>query len=154
MRFVFFVTIFLSLCAYSHQAFSIDRAQRLEYIMDKASEHIENNTKLFVELASEVDGVSGLAWGIILGQKLTSQPLGVINVLSMIKNDAIKQVCSPTFVEGTEDYEINDWLDTSIRVLGSFTMKEKSKENIRINCLNLIIDAKKSFQSHIYKNNK
>ncbi|MDR2572998.1 MAG: hypothetical protein LBC94_01410 [Desulfovibrio sp.] len=78
------------------------------------------------------------------GEKIVSQPIAVIEVLSLTKGDSITRVCPPPFFEDTPDYEIDNWMNMGIEVLSSFTMDDNNKDGIRKKCLHLIQKASRA----------
>jgi hypothetical protein len=124
-----------------------NRMKVFEFIFDGASKDIADNISLFVALTKRIDAASGLAWRIALGDKIPSQPVAVIEVLSRVDEDLLPQVCPRIFMEGSEDYAMVDWMNRAIQSLGSFTMQDSRKDAIRAECLERI-EASLKMLSH------
>ena len=110
-----------------------------EFTMSGASQDISANISLWVGITKETSSVSlSEGWPIVLGDKIPSQPIAVIEVLSLINHDEIRCVCPRPFMEGSEIYEMEQWMNSAINSLSSFTMNDPKKDKIRIECLERI----------------
>jgi len=111
------------------------------FTLDGAAKDISDNIPLWVKLKQTFDAGSAEAWTMVLGDKIPSQPIGVIDVLSLIPHDRvpltdeIQAICPRPFLEGTQNYEMEDWMNRAIATLSSFTMNDPKKEKIRQECL-------------------
>lgn len=111
-----------------------DNTKMNNFIMDKASQDISSNISIWVKLKNELQGENALGWELILGDKIPSQPIAVIEIISLTKTD-IASICPRHFMEGSEYYEIERWMNRAIDTLNSFTMTDSSKDDIRKQCL-------------------
>lgn len=109
--------------------------KRHDFILDGAAKDISANISLWVDLQRESDAAFATGWAVALGDKIPSQPIAVIEVLSFMEEHIIDRVCPRQFFEGSEHYEMEGWMKRAITSLDSFTMKDSKKENIRIQCL-------------------
>lgn len=116
----------------------INREKRFHFIFEGAAGDIANNIPLWLELEREADGCFYTGWTIALGDKIPSQPVAVIEVLSFLAEDTVPKVCPRAFFEGSEIYEMEDWMKRAITSLDAFTMKDAKKEKIRQRCRELI----------------
>jgi hypothetical protein len=111
------------------------------FILNGAARDISDNIPVWLKLKQSADGASGEDWWTVLGDKIPSQPIGVIDVLSLIPDDKIpliyeiQAICPRPFVEGTPDYVMEPWMNRAIATLSSFTMNDPKKEKIRRECL-------------------
>ncbi|MDR0477948.1 MAG: hypothetical protein LBH14_08470 [Desulfobulbaceae bacterium] len=111
------------------------------FILNGAARDISDNISVWLKLKQTADGGSGEMWTIVLGDKIPSQPIAVIDVLSLIPHDKIpltdeiRDVCPRPFMEGAQEYEMEDWMNRAIATLSSFTMNDPKKEKIRQECL-------------------
>jgi len=105
------------------------------FILNGAAQDISDNIPLWVKLNKTLDAGSGEEWRLVLGDKIPSQPIGVIDVLSLTSHEEIQYVCPRPFVEGTQNYEMEDWMNRAITTLSSFAMNDPKKEKIRQECL-------------------
>jgi len=105
------------------------------FILSGASRDISANIPLWVHLRNTLDGASALGWAIALGDKIPSQPIAVIEVLSLTHRGDIERVCPRPFMEDSEIYEMEQWMERAISSLSSFTMNSCQKESIRKECL-------------------
>lgn len=112
----------------------VNQEKKADYILQQAALDVNENIPLFIELRGQLDGVAALGWRHALARKLPAQPVAVIEVLSALPAD-IESVCLAPFMEGAEPYEISKWEDAAQAALGSFTMRDKNKENTRLACL-------------------
>jgi len=105
------------------------------FILKGAAQDMSDNIPLWVRLRHTLDAGSAEDWQIVLGDKIPSQPIAVIDVLSLTPHEDIQYVCPRPFVEGTQTYEMEDWMNRAITTLSSFTMNDPKKEKIRQECL-------------------
>lgn len=65
-----------------------------EFIMNGAAQDISVNISLWVSLIKKTESVHlSESWPIVLGDKIPSQPVAVIEVLNLIEDNNIEEVC-------------------------------------------------------------
>lgn len=119
------------------------RRSRAELAHDKALEDVAANIP-FLLLIRDDFGVSFLDWVIPIAEKLPSQPVAVIQLLTNIENQYpeqryIEHICPRTVIEDAIPYsQYKNWMERSILALESFTMKDGKAEKVRKRCLRQI----------------
>lgn len=117
---------------------SATELKKKEFIMEQAAQDILGNIDVWLNIINEIDGAATTAWAVILGDKLPSQPVGVITVLAGLPQDSslVDFACPRPFIEGTaSDEEIALYYKRSLQTLESFIMVAPEKEHIRKVCL-------------------
>lgn len=149
MRNTAYILLFLSIFCFSNTIYAenithedVKNSIKMdEFILNGASQDISENISLFVSLKKTLEGVSSLGWRIALGDKIPSQPVAVIEVLNLIEHDEMEYICPRMFMEGSQNYEMEQWMNRAISSLSSFTMNDPKKESIRKECLEKIKKA-------------
>ncbi|MCL1986211.1 MAG: hypothetical protein FWG59_07175 [Betaproteobacteria bacterium] len=121
------------------------RNSRAELARDKALEDVAANIP-FLLLIRKDFGESFLEWVIPIAEKLPSQPVAVIQLMTNIANwndgQYIDKMCPMAVIEDSITFEqYKNWLERSVTALESFTMHKTEAEKTRRVCLGKIKSA-------------
>lgn len=105
---------------------------------DKALEDIAANIPALVLLRKDFGESAHLEWAIPVAEKLPSQPVAVIRLMTIADN-SIDQICPRMVIEDTISFsEFQNWMERSVASLESFTMNDADAETTRRVCLQKI----------------
>jgi hypothetical protein len=114
-----------------------DKEKQQDYVIEKAAENISDNITLLCRVLQELDEGSVAGWYVHTADKLTSQPVAVIELMAA-SHAEVQDMCPRQFYEGTEHHVMEAWMRKAVKALSAFTMKNNRKDTIRRQCLEKI----------------
>ena len=114
------------------------KENKMFFIIEKACADINKNMTFLINLYvdNEFDGIIPGYFSTIIADKILSQPVSVINLISKLNIPVTKMCPKDSFEDQSEDYK--HWKENAIVILDSFTMNDAEEEGIRQGCLKAI----------------
>ena len=112
-----------------------------EFAMLKAVEDIDKNMDFLLRMHQEVDASTGLGWEIFIADKLPSQTVAVIRLMTRGKV-GVNRMCPRVVIEDMmSDSDYDQWMTRTISSLEAIRMADSKEETVRQECLALIRES-------------
>jgi hypothetical protein len=114
------------------------KENKIFFIIEKACADINKNMTFLTNLYTdnEFDGIISGYFSTVIADKILSQPISVINLMSKLNIPITKMCPKDYFEDNSDDYE--HWKEMAIVILDNFTMSNAVEEKIRVDCLKAI----------------
>jgi hypothetical protein len=123
---------------------SLDQA---ELALEKAVEDIAAHIPFLLFIRSKFDAIAHLAWAIPIAEKLPSQPVAVVQLMTIVNDifdyfDVTDHMCPRMVIEDAIPFQqYKNLMERSVLALESFAMKDAKAEEVRERCLLKIKDT-------------